>query len=200
MEKFNDKVKCSSIYLNGTVHSSGHIAGGGAGLGIGLGGPGLMVGGGSAHTSSVSSSKLASMFAPFKNPYTDKYEGRHDIYLKKTFTGMIIGIASIRGPEILEYLRLSSPETVGKISILIQLIGGVIALIIMMDALLILTRDPEYVYTPEEMKTLNQNYDKIYYSPKEHVIFISEDHVLPASRDNFLELIKKGNLLKTTGS
>ena len=197
--KYPDAIKCSSIYLKNTSSSlsttEGYISGGTIGSG------GINVGGGSldATTKQESSSILAQIFKPVENTLTyNANEAQESDFLGKMGMIAMIWIAGF-GAEIL-IRGMKNDIGAGEMGQVTNQISSNFSPIFMILAIILTfvllfapsgkSKTDVFKYTDEDMRKIKENYDKVYYSEKENVIFINENHVVSANRENFEVLLK----------
>lgn len=175
-KKFPDRVKCAAIHMSNLSYSKGTFTGGG--LGISSGGLGLAGFGGVTSGSNISA--LAKMFEPIvlQSP-------EHDI----SNTIFLVGGGTLL---ISSCIYIWGLETFGEpgAQLLIILVGIVIGMVAGRFEYKNAINHADVLVEFTRRKDLAENnYNQIYYSPKEHMIFIDEDHALPATRENFIKIV-----------
>lgn len=172
--KYPDALKCAAIFASSKVYTTGSL--GVAGVSLSSGGIGL--GGFAGGLSTTSNSELSQMFEPLVlNPPE-----------KDTLISNIVFLLAV----IMFIIALVTYRFFGETACyFVGLVLGILSMTFI-DKLAKsrseLNKSLNQKYN-DDKERLERTYQSIYYSPKEHVVFVDENFTLPATRENFVKLL-----------
>lgn len=197
MSKYPNKVKCASIYMNGSLESSSNFSGSSAGLGIGLaGGLGIFGGSVSGNQNTTTRSKISELFREVNEEVisNESWVSSRECALSVlgVITLFLFGSALLLSPEKL--ISFICNTDISSCKSHLSFLGLFFMLCSALKFCTILIKgatSTTEVLNTEDTDRIKKNYERVWYDPTSHVIFIDEDIVFSANRENFERLVRK---------